>query len=209
MNESDQNSDQVPDQVSGQVPDIPLRDFRRALRLLERQIERTLAFQTGCCGVTVAQCHLLLELDQEESAGSSVDVDGRFRSGPGIGIGDCARALELDASTLSRTVDSLVRAGLVSREVDANNRRRQIVSLTEAGRDRAADIHRLCDSYYARILDSLPAGSRKPLAEGIAALAAALRDQPFDGCAPATDALGQCCGTVSRATDDTETEAGA
>ncbi len=175
---------------------VPVRDFRRALRLLERQVERTLASQTGCCGVTVAQCHLLLELDQAEftgsdsGAGSGAGPDRLAGLEPGLGVGDCARALELDASTLSRTVDSLVKSGLVSRKEDANNRRRQIVALTEAGRARVAGIHSLCDSYYGRILDSFPQASRKILAEGITALAAALRSQPFDGCASAPDARG-------------------
>lgn len=145
---------------------MTVRDFRRNLRLLERQIESALSSQTGCCGVTVAQCHLILELDQ---------------SGP-AGIGDFARALDLDASTLSRTVDGLVRAGLVSRETDPDNRRRQVVALTPAGRDSAGSIHGLCDRYYTGILGSIPATCRTSVTAGIAMLAEALRRQPFDGC---------------------------
>ena len=153
-----------------------VRDFRKSLRLLERQIERNLSSQTDCCGVTVAQCHLILELDLSESEGRSGGKGG------GIGIGECARALDLDASTLSRTVESLVKAGLASRETDTNNRRRQIVALTGSGRARAADIHRLCDSYYGRILASLPEAERRIVVDGIAVLAAALRAQPFTIC---------------------------
>ncbi len=165
-------------------PQAHVREFRRNLRLLERQIERALSSQTGCCGVTVAQCHLLLELDQ---------------SGP-TGVGDCARILDLDASTLSRTVDGLVRAGLASRETDMANRRRQVVALTPAGGDKVDSIHEICDRYYADVLESLPADSRQTVVDGIATLAVALRAKPFDGC---------CAGTSDRgASADCRQEAG-
>lgn len=49
-----------------------------------------------------------------------------------------ASALELDISVVSRRVVALEEAGLVSREVDPDDRRAQVVSLTRAGRDTIA-----------------------------------------------------------------------
>ncbi len=136
-----------------------IRDFRRNLRVLEREVERALQAQTECCGVSSAQCHLLLTL--EESGASTV--------------GDLAARLELDPSTLSRTVDGLVKAGLAERREDPENRRRQIVSLSGTGTAKADSINEQCDLYYRRLLDSLPPAEAETLLAALPVLARALR----------------------------------
>jgi DNA-binding MarR family transcriptional regulator len=136
-----------------------LRDFRRTLRMLEREIEHALQTQTQCCGVSFAQCHLLLTL--EESGASTV--------------GDLAARLELDPSTLSRTVDGLVKAGLAERREDPENRRRQIVTLSGTGKEKADSINNLCDRYYKRLLGSLPPAEADTLLAALPLLARALR----------------------------------
>ncbi|HET6450736.1 MAG TPA: MarR family transcriptional regulator [Spirochaetia bacterium] len=70
--------------------------------------------EAGCCGVTFAQCHLLLEVERR----------GR------TSVTELATALELDKSTLSRTVDAGVKAGLIDRSVDPSSRRQQVICLT-------------------------------------------------------------------------------
>ena len=42
---------------------IDIRAFRADLRVLEREVVLSLSSDTGCCGVSVAQCHLLLETE--------------------------------------------------------------------------------------------------------------------------------------------------
>lgn len=127
---------------------IDVRSFRRSLRALERQVELSLSAQTECCGVTPAQCHLLLAV---EEAGEP-------------SVGDLASELELDASTLSRTVDRLVKTGLLDRREDPDNRRRQIVSLSDRGSAKVAAINGLCDSFYGGLLASLPSKDAKGVA---------------------------------------------
>jgi DNA-binding MarR family transcriptional regulator len=51
-------------------------------------------------------------------------------------LNDVAKAIGRGAPAVSRSVDALVRAGLVERTPDANNRRRLALRLTEQGRDR-------------------------------------------------------------------------
>lgn len=136
-----------------------LRNFRRNLRILEREIEQALQAQTECCGISSAQCHLLLAL---EEAGST-------------SIGELAAGLELDPSTLSRTVDGLVRAGLVERREDPENRRRQIVSLSGPGKAKADSINERCDLYYRRILGALPPADAENLLAALPVLAETLR----------------------------------
>ena len=50
-------------------------------------------------------------------------------------LNDVARVIGRGAPAVSRSVDALVRAGLVERTQDPNNRRRLALRLTQAGRD--------------------------------------------------------------------------
>lgn len=50
-------------------------------------------------------------------------------------LNDVAAAVGRGAPAVSRSVDTLVRAGLVERQSDPKNRRRLALRLTEAGRD--------------------------------------------------------------------------
>jgi len=149
-----------------------VRDFRRSLRALEREVELSLASQTECCGVTSAQCHILLE------------VEGRGSPS----IGELAEALELDPSTLSRTVDSLVKAKLVSRVDDPSNRRRQLVELLPLGLAKVEYINLVCDEYYDGVLSSAEGLGRGEIGRVVAFLAEAIRSKRLSGscCIPAT-----------------------
>jgi len=50
-------------------------------------------------------------------------------------LNDVAKAIGRGAPAVSRSVDALVRAGLVERTQDPNNRRRLALRLTQSGRD--------------------------------------------------------------------------
>lgn len=51
-------------------------------------------------------------------------------------LGQVAKSVGRGAPAVSRSVDALVRAGLVERTQDPDNRRRLALKLTQAGRDR-------------------------------------------------------------------------
>lgn len=136
-----------------------IRPFRKAMRRLEREIEKALAVQTDCCGVSSAQCHLLLEI-AEAGVGS---------------IGDFAERLELDISTLSRGIESLVRAGLATREADSSNRRKQIVGLSPEGLSKARAINETCDAYYLQLLEALPGELQTATIQAVPLLALAMK----------------------------------
>jgi len=53
-------------------------------------------------------------------------------------LNEVAKAIGRGAPAVSRSVDTLVRAGLVERMQDPNNRRRLALRLTQAGRDQLA-----------------------------------------------------------------------
>lgn len=152
-----------------------IRSFRRGMRNLERQVELALQSQTECCAVTPAQCHLLLAV---EEAGEP-------------SVGELAAALELDASTLSRTADGLVKVGLLSRREDPANRRRQLVRLSDEGRRKTESIHELCDHYYAGLLSCLPEKAVAEIAAALPVFVEAMREWR------AREGESACCGRKS------------
>jgi len=138
-----------------------LRVFRRNLRALEREAMLSLTEDTDCCGITVSQCHLLLEAEERGSTN----------------VTELAAALALDKSTLSRTVEGMRRRGYVSRITDPDRRRQQIIRLTAKGGAKADAINTTCDASHLRLLDFIPADKRDTVVEAVALLAAALRQR--------------------------------
>jgi len=57
-----------------------------------------------------------------------------------VTLNEVAKAIGRGAPAVSRSVDALVRAGLIDRTQDPENRRRLALQLTKAGRDRLADM---------------------------------------------------------------------
>lgn len=135
-----------------------LTPFRRQLRVLEREVIRELEAQTDCCDVTLAQCHVLLEL-----ADSTLSLTG------------LSELLGLDRSTLSRTVDGLVKTGLVERSDDPSDRRTLRLALTPAGMAKVAYIDDTCNRYYATLLAELTEDDLQHVFRGIAVMAERMR----------------------------------
>ena len=132
-----------------------LRLLRKHLRVIEREVEYQLKTQTDCCGVTPAQCHVLLELSE---AGET-------------SLNELAERLKLDASTLSRTVDSLVRLGHLNRLPDPQNRRSVRLTLTREGKDKADFIDQCCDRLYQGLLLQVPKNKQSALVGTVGLLA--------------------------------------
>jgi DNA-binding MarR family transcriptional regulator len=80
-------------------------------------------------------------------------------------LGQLAQHLELDNSTLSRTVEGLVQNGLVKRSVHPTDRRATLLGLTEQGKATCNAINESSDNYYAGVLELIPAGEREPVLE--------------------------------------------
>lgn len=145
-----------------------LKELRRSLRRLEAAMAGSLDLDAVCCGVTMAQVHVLL----------AVEEMGETR------VTALAGDLGLDKSTLSRTIESLVRAGLVERRAVPGDRRSQRLSLTARGRRAAADINRQGGREVRAMFGRIPAEKRSLVAEAIALLADALA--PSRACCPST-----------------------
>jgi DNA-binding MarR family transcriptional regulator len=133
--------------------------LREKLRVLERESGGVFGQEQDCCGVTVSQCHTLLQVGQRDS----------------LSLVDLAAELNLDTSTLSRTVQGLVMLGLLDRRTDAGDRRYVTIALTAQGRKVAAAIEEKYDTYFQAVLARLPAGSRAAIIDSISAFVDAVR----------------------------------
>jgi DNA-binding MarR family transcriptional regulator len=71
-----------------------------------------------------------------------------------------ARHQAVSLPTVSRSVEMLVRRGLVERWIDKGDRRQTLVRLTPAGRDALADVRRRAEEHLRRKLDALTATER-------------------------------------------------
>jgi len=84
-----------------------------------------------------------------------------------------ARALGLEASTITRLADRLVGAGYVSRGSDPGHRGVVTLELTATGRLLVAKVAAWRQQELARILTRLPAGQREGVADALRHLVAA------------------------------------
>ena len=112
-----------------------IRSFRRLLRRFERLTEHQLKADSGCQGVSMAQCHTLLEI---EELGRTTTVE-------------LSRRLGLDKSTLSRTIEGLVSTGLVKRRPHPSDRRFTLLSLSQKGCRTADRINQANDRHYHQV----------------------------------------------------------
>ena len=113
--------------------------FRAKLREIERAVWLQTKSEALCCGVTLAQCHAILEI------GAAGEVN----------LKELAARLGLDNSTLSRTVESLVKDGLAERIPSAQDRRATVIRLNKKGnaaRDRINSTwNRICREMFRTI----------------------------------------------------------
>jgi len=115
-----------------------VKRFRELLRRFEREI--FMQNNESCCdGVTLAQCHTLLEIESKEKES----------------LTEIAKTLGLDKSTVSRTIDGLVNVGLVDRTIPAENRRMATIQLTNAGKNICESINCNNDKYFLDTLSVL------------------------------------------------------
>jgi DNA-binding MarR family transcriptional regulator len=94
----------------------------------------------ACCGITIGQCHTLVEIG---------------RSG-GISLNELSERLNLDKSTMSRTVDNLVNGGFVERQTDSEDRRYAKISLTLQGIELFTVINQSMKTYLQAMFEQIP-----------------------------------------------------
>jgi DNA-binding MarR family transcriptional regulator len=123
-----------------------IQGFRDTLRIFDREL--FLQNNASCCnGISLAQCHTLLEIEKSEK----------------ISVSDLAENLTLDKSTVSRTVDGLVNINMVDRVIPLENRRKTLINLTDSGKQVCGTINDVNDSYMKKLLGDFTETEREEL----------------------------------------------
>jgi DNA-binding MarR family transcriptional regulator len=125
--------------------------LRELILELERRLGILQETQTSCCSITLAQCHALVEI-------------GRARA---ISLNELAGLLNLENSTMSRTVSKLVNSGYVKRDIDASDRRYLTISLTENGQDLFNRTETRMGSYFQHIYSQIAENKRDQVIESL------------------------------------------
>jgi DNA-binding MarR family transcriptional regulator len=131
------------------------RLLRDRLRILERESVRPFDNEADCCGLTLSQCHTVVEVGNRRE----------------VSLVDLAEAFGLDTSTLSRTIQGLVEIGLVDRRSSARDRRFVTITLTAQGRRVYRNIETRFNGYIGSVLDRIPANRRSEIVEAVSLLA--------------------------------------
>lgn len=131
-----------------------IENLRRRIRFLGRELDFQLKSEIICCGITLSQCHIILELAEKKESS----------------VKELSETFGLDKSTLSRTIDSMVEAGYINRNPNKEDRRFFKLSLTEKGTEKAEYINSQCNKYYADFLKDIPKDKQEMIMESVSLL---------------------------------------
>ena len=139
----------------------PSQRLRETTRLLIRKLGVLERSEAVCCGITLTQCHAIVETGRKKQ----------------ISVNELAELLNLDKSTVSRTVEQLVNHNLMVREPDRNDRRYVTLQLTSKGGELFRDIEQRMKVYFAEILAFIPAEKHEQVIESLQIFSEALQNR--------------------------------
>ncbi len=135
-----------------------IKNLRESVRQMERKLGILEESEVSCHGISLAQCHALVEI-------------GRAKS---ISLIELSELLNLDSSTMSRTVNNLVNNGMAGLELDSNDRRYVTIKLTENGLKKFMRIEDNMNLYFTNIFESIPCEKQEQVLESLQILVAAI-----------------------------------
>jgi DNA-binding MarR family transcriptional regulator len=150
-----------------------IEQFRAKLREIERAVWQQTKSEALCCGVTMSQCHAILEIGK---AGE-------------LNLKDLAARLGLDNSTLSRTVESLVQDRLADRTPSNEDRRATVIRLTEEGKAALDRINSTWNRICRDMFHSIPREKHEQLIESVSIVADLLTGCCRDQCSTGEPAV--------------------
>ncbi|AIE85311.1 bifunctional helix-turn-helix transcriptional regulator/GNAT family N-acetyltransferase [Fimbriimonas ginsengisoli] len=131
-----------------------------AIRAASRQMVRELGMldsRIGCLDMSGAQAHALMEI---EASGS-------------LTSGELSQRLNLDPSTISRTVARVIERGWVTAD-EGDDRRSKPLMLSPAGRDKLEQLHRFADGQVSEALALLTPSDQQLVVQGLETYSRAL-----------------------------------
>ncbi|NMM63338.1 MarR family transcriptional regulator [Clostridium sp. P21] len=132
--------------------------LRELIRVLVRNLGILEKEDTSCCGVTISQCHAIVEIGRAEE----------------ISLNELAKILTVDKSTMSRTINNLVKNELVIREMHPEDRRYVTIKLTDKGMKAFKNVESGMQEYYENIFKAIPKEKREQVLESLKLLTEAV-----------------------------------
>lgn len=126
----------------------PLKEF---IRVILKKLDFFEKNNAVCCGATIAQSQAIHEIGLCQE----------------ITLNELAEALNLDKSTMSRTVNNLVAQGFAERVADSSDRRYVKIKLTAQGHQVFLGIDSALDLYFHSILAKVPKNKQKQVIESL------------------------------------------
>jgi DNA-binding MarR family transcriptional regulator len=157
-----------------------IREFRQRMRSYRRMITAALEQDCASLPVSVPQVDALLEIERLDETT----------------IAHLSRVIRLDKSTLSRTVDSLVDLGFLTRTPDSSDRRYNVLSLTSEGKAVCDEVNRCSDEGLETVFQGIPEEERETALRGFIRVVDALDAFECSACAEETGGA-QPCGDSS------------
>ncbi|MBA4347989.1 MAG: MarR family transcriptional regulator [Clostridiales bacterium] len=142
------------------MPNEEIKQLRESIRILERKLGILEESGMSCCGLTLAQCHALVEIGRAES----------------ISLVDLSNTIGLDTSTMSRTVNNLVTKEMAKRELDPDDRRYVTIQLTPEGCRYFREIETGMEAYFMKVYEAIAEPDRKGVLDSLAILLQAIQD---------------------------------
>lgn len=138
-----------------------IQQFRTTLRKFERDVAIGQQRDERTGGLSVVQTHTVINLGE---LGETT-------------IGQMAGHMAVDKSTLSRTIDGLVRKELVSRNPDPDDRRFQRISLTKKGQKECEQLNRVNNDFIDRVFSKIPKSEHEAVIKYFKIFVSAMREQ--------------------------------
>jgi DNA-binding MarR family transcriptional regulator len=139
----------------------PSQRLRETTRLLIRNLGFLDRSEAVCCGITLTQCHTIVETGRRKQ----------------ISVNELSELLNLDKSTVSRTVEQLVNHDILVRQPDVNDRRYVVLQLTGKGEELFANIEQRAEAYFAEIIDAIPEEKQEQVIESLEIFSEAIHNK--------------------------------
>ena len=128
-----------------------VKQFREYTRQLECHLGNMNQSDCCCCGVSTAQCFILVEIGRK----------------PGISVKELAEILRIDKSGVSRSVEELVQKGFVERNPSKEDRRYVVLHLLPKGQERFEKIENDMYLKFKAVLEQIPEEKREQVIEAL------------------------------------------
>lgn len=125
--------------------------FREYTRQLECHLGYMNQADCCCCGVSQAQCFLIVEIGRK----------------PGISVKELAEILRTDKSSISRSVEELVQKGFVERRPSREDRRYVELRLLQKGQERFEKIEHDMYFKFKEVWDRIPTEKQGQVLEAL------------------------------------------